>query len=108
VLERLTAKPGWREDRRAFWNLEIEAPPNPVVVEAIAAGKPVDYQNIKSLSDFVLIQVGWMISQLHFATSRRICRDLGHLAFRRTFLKSLTSDPSIDQLCDMAERALGA
>jgi len=106
VLERLTAKPGWREDRRAFWNLDMDARPNPVVVGAIAAGNPVDYQNIRSLADFVLIQVGWMISQLHFATSRRICRDLGHLAFRRTFLKSLTSDPSIDMLCDMAAEAL--
>jgi len=47
-----------------------------------------------------------MISQLHFATSRRICRDLGHLAFRRTFLKSMTNDPSINKLCDLAEKAL--
>jgi len=106
VLERLTAKPDWRDDRRAFWNLEIEAAPNPVVVAAIAVGEPVDYQNIRSLADFVLIQVGWMISQLHFATSRRLCRERGHLAFRRAFLKSLTDDPSIDRLCDLAERAL--
>jgi len=106
VLERLTAKDNWREDRRAFWNLEMNAPPNPVVVAAIEAGRPVDYQDIRSLADFVLIQVGWMISGLHFATARKICREKGHLKFRYNFLKGLTDDPSVDRLCRMAEEAL--
>jgi HD superfamily phosphohydrolase YqeK len=101
VLEDQLAHTDWKADSRAFWNLAISAPPNPVVVACIERGEPVDYQNIRSLADFVLIQVGWMISGLHFATSRRLCAERGHLAFRRDFLHQLTDDPAVDRLCDL-------
>ena len=106
VLEDQVEHADWRGDSRAFWNLAVSAPPNPVVVANIEHGEPVDYQNIKSLSDFVLIQVGWMISGLHFATARRLCRERNHLAFRRDFLHQLTDAPAIDRVCDIAERVL--
>ncbi len=101
VLEDQATNTDWRSDTRAFWNLAIEAPPSPIVVDCIEKGLPVDYQHIKTLADFVLIQVGWMLSGLHYATSRRICRERGHLEFRRDFLHKLTDDPSIDRLCDL-------
>ena len=106
VLEDQVAHTDWRGDSRAFWNLAVSVPPNPAVVECIEKGEPVDYQNIKSLSDFVLIQVGWMISGLHFATSRRLCRERNHLVFRRDFLHQLTDSPAIDRVCDMAAQVL--
>lgn len=106
VLEDQIAHTDWRADSRAFWNLAVSAAPNPVVVACIEKGEPVDYQNIQSLADFVLIQVGWMISGLHFATSRRLCAERNHLAFRRDFLHKLTDDPSVDRICDLAEKAL--
>lgn len=107
VLEEQVENTDWRGDSRAFWNLAISAPPNPEVVAAIEARRPVDYSLIKSLADFVLIQVGWMISGLHFATSRRLCAARGHLAFRRRFLHEITDDGSIDRLCDLAEKGMG-
>ena len=106
VLEDQVAHTDWRKDSRAFWNLAVSAPPNPTVVDCIERGRPVDYQHVQSLSDFVLIQVGWMISELHFATSRRLCRERGHLAYRRNFLHQLTDSPAIDRLCDLAESRL--
>ena len=106
VLEDQVEHTDWKGDSRAFWNLAVSAPPNPAVVECIKKGQPVDYQNIKSLSDFVLIQVGWMISGLHFATARRLCRERNHLAYRRNFLHQLTDSPAIDRVCDIAERVL--
>ena len=106
VLEDRILHTDWRGDLRAFWNLSVSAPPNPAVVNCIEKGRPVDYQNIKSLSDFVLIQVGWMISGLHFATARRLCRERNHLAFRRDFLQQLTDSPAIARICDIAERVL--
>jgi hypothetical protein len=106
VLERQVATTDWRRDSTAFWNLPVSAPPNPAVVEAIRERRPVDYQNIASLADFVLIQVGWMISGLEYATSRRLCAERGHLAFRRDFLGRLTDDPAAGDLCDMALRTL--
>ena len=106
VLEDRVENTDWKGDTRAFWNLAISAPPNPVVVECVAKGRPVDYQNVKSLSDFVLIQVGWMISGIHFATARCLCRERNHLAYRRKFLHELTDSPAIDRVCDIAERVL--
>ena len=105
VLEDQIAHTDWKGDARAFWNLSVSAPPNPAVIECIEHRCAVDYQNIQSLSDFVLIQVGWMISGLHFATSRRICRERGHLAYRRDFLHQLTDSSAIDRVCDLAETA---
>ncbi len=100
VLEHQIATTDWRHNCEAFWNLPTRAAPNSAVVEAIRAGRPVDYQNIKTLADFVLIQVGWMRSGLRYATSRRLCAERGHLAFRRNFLHELTEDPVVDELCD--------
>lgn len=99
--ERLTAS-DWRSDTRAFWSLPTTVPPSPSVIECVESGKPVAYQQIMSLSDFVLIQVGWMISGLHFAVSRRLCRERNHLEFRRRFLHKLSDSPEIDRLCDLA------
>ena len=99
VLEDRVRNTDWRRDTRAFWNLAVSAPPNPVVVAAVEAEQPVDYQHVQTLADFVLIQVGWIRSGLHFETSRRLCRERGHLAFRRDFLHQLTDDPCVDRLC---------
>jgi len=106
VLQNEVDNTDWRNDSRAFWNLTVSAPPNPEVVACIEAKRPVDYQAIKSLSDFVLIQVGWMISGLYYGTSRRLCAARGHLAYRRSFLHQLTDDSAIDRVCDLAERVL--
>ena len=102
VLEHQIATTDWRTNCKAFWNLPTTARPSPAVLDAIRARRPVDYQDIKTLADFVLIQVGWMICGLRYATSRRLCAERGHLAFRRAFLHELTDDPAVDEICDLA------
>ena len=97
VLEDQVAKTDWRTDCKAFWNLPTTNPPNPKVVEAIRARRPVEYQNIASLADFVLIQVGWMRNGLAFASSRRFAAARGHYAYRRKFLLDLVGY-DIDEL----------
>ena len=89
VLENQIATTDWRTDSTAFWNLRYDLPPNPAVIAAIKEGRPVDYQNIRSLADFVLIQVGWMRNGLYFAASRRFARERGHYDYRRKFLLDL-------------------
>ena len=103
VLERQLEVTDWRRDCTAFWNLPTTAKPNPQVIDAIREGRPVDYQHIKSLADFVLIQVGWIRSGLHFGITRRLADERGHLAFRRRFLAEITEgDPTVDELCRAA------
>lgn len=105
VLEEQIATTDWQNDCTAFWNLPTSRPPSPPVLDAVRAGRPVAYGDIKSLSDFVLIQVGWMISGLSYATTRRLCAERGHLAFRRDFLHRLVDSPAVDEVCDLvAER----
>ena len=100
VLEHQLAVDDWRGGCTAFWGLPVRAKPTPQVLEAIRAGRPVDYQHIKTLADFVLIQVGWMRAGLRFGTTRRLAAERGHLAFRRNFLAELTDgDPEVDALC---------
>ena len=100
VLEDRVKTTDWRTDNTAFWNLPVIAAPNPEVVSAIREGRAVDYQNIKTLADFVLIQVAWIRGELHFGTSRNLAYARGHLAFRRRFLAELTgNDPEVDELC---------
>ena len=104
VLEDQIATTDWRTNCEAFWSLPTMARPSPAVLDAIRASRPVDYQNIKTLADFVLIQVGWMVCGLRYATSRRLCAERGHLAFRRSFLHELTDDPAVDEICDLAAK----
>ncbi len=107
VLEERVATTDWRNDCAAFWNLPVKAAPNPAVLAAIREQRPVDYQNIRTLADFVLIQVGWMVSGLFYATTRRLTAERGHLEFRRRFLHELADDPAMDELCDLAAERLG-
>ena len=104
VLEERVATTDWRSDARAFWNLKAGEPPSPAVIDAIRAGQSVDYSKIKTLADFVLIQVGWMISGLRYGVSRRICAERGHLAFRRRFLREIGGGAEADAICDLAEQ----
>jgi len=100
VLEHQLATTDWRSDSKAFWDLPIMAQPSPEVVAAIRDDRPVDYQYIRTLSDFVFIQVGWIRSGLHYPVARRLAADRGHLAFRRRFLAELTSgNVEVDALC---------
>jgi hypothetical protein len=48
-----------------------------------------------------------MVSGIEYATSLRLCRERGHLAFRRDFLHRLSDDPAVDTVCDLAESRLG-
>lgn len=101
VLEHQIATTDWRHNCAAFWNLPTQAAPNAAVAAAIREGRPVSYQDIKTLADFVLIQVGWMRSGLVYSTTRRLCAERRHLDFRRDFLHQLTDDPVVDELCDI-------
>lgn len=86
------------------WGLPVHAPPSPEMVDAVCSGGPVEYSLVRSLADFVLIQLGWLASGLHYATSRAIAAKRGVLAFRRAFLKKLTDSPDIDRVCDAVAR----
>jgi hypothetical protein len=89
VLEAILSQEGWMNDTRAFWGLKIDAPPSKEVIDAIRASKAVDYKYVKTLADFILVQVGWLLNGLYFPTSYSIAEKRGHLAFRKKILSTL-------------------
>jgi hypothetical protein len=88
------------------WGLSITGAPNPLLVESILRREPVDYALIQSLSDFIMIQIGWVISGFHNASALRMVRERSVVEFRRAYLKSLTDSPAVDRCCDAAAEAL--
>lgn len=88
------------------WGLSIKGAPNPEVVNAVIKGKPVDYSQIHALSDFILIQVGWVINGFHYRTALQITGERKVVEFHHKYLKTLTASPAIDLCCDAAYTAL--
>ena len=99
VLEDEIASSNWRNDCKAFWNLPVFAPPGDTVVDFVRNRKSVPYSEINTLADFILVQVGWIRSELYFDTSREIAVKRNHLEYRRDFLHKITSSSAVDELC---------
>ena len=84
------------------WGLQMKGAPSPNVVEAIRQGHSVSYAWIRTLADFILIQVGWLIGGLHYTTANRLASQRNVLEFREAFLKTLSDDPGIAVCCQAA------
>ncbi|MFO7936146.1 MAG: HD domain-containing protein [Kiritimatiellia bacterium] len=88
------------------WGLDLRGAPNPELVEASIRGEAVDYKLIQSFTDFILIQIGWIISGFHYDTSLKLVKERNIIEFRRNYLKTLTDDTAIDRCCDAAGEVL--
>ena len=84
------------------WDLRVKAAPSPEVVASISKGLPVSYGWIKTLSDFVLIQVGWLNGGMHFRTALQLAGDRQVLEFREKYLRTLSGDPGVAVCCEAA------
>lgn len=87
VLEERLDLTDWRKAKTEFWGLDPMGKPSEEVLSAIREKRPVDYQHIRSLADFILIQIGWIFSGLYYEKSRIIARERGHLEYRLKFLE---------------------
>lgn len=87
VLEERLDLADWRKAKTEFWGLDPMGKPSAEVLSAIRERRPVDYQHIRSLADFILIQIGWIFSGLYYEKSRIIARERGHLKYRLNFLE---------------------
>ncbi len=88
------------------WNVEIHGLPNPRVLDAVCRGEAVEYADIHSLSDFVLIQIGWLNGGLYYRTTRQMARERKILELQENFLHQLTDDPGIARCCNAVREAL--
>jgi hypothetical protein len=102
VLEAAIADGSLERNPEIAWDLQVKGAPSPEVVAAVSRGLPVSYAWIKTLSDFVLIQVGWLNGCMHFRTTLRLAKESQVLEYREDFLKTLSDDPGVAVCCDAA------
>jgi len=102
VLEEAITDGSLEENPEIAWGLQVKGAPSPNVVEAIRNGCSVSYTWIKTLSDFVLIQVGWLNGGFHYRTALQVARARGVLEFRETYMKTLSDDSGVDLCCEAA------
>ncbi|MEI8242037.1 MAG: HD domain-containing protein [bacterium] len=86
------------------WSLPETGLANPVILAAVSAGQTVSYQHVHSLCDFVLIQVGWLHSLLHYDAAVALAAARGALEFRERFVCAV-DDSSAVRACFAATRA---
>ncbi len=84
------------------WDLQVKGAPTLEVVEAVSKGLPVSYTWIKTLSDFVLIQVGWLHGGLRYRTAMRLAHERRALEFREAYLRTLSDAPGVAICCEAA------
>lgn len=106
VMEESVADGSLERNPEIAWGLQVRGAPSPEVVEAVSAGRPVSYAWVRTLSDFVLIQVGWLNGGLRYGSSLRLARERQALEFREDFLKTLSADAGVAACCDAARRHL--
>lgn len=108
VLEEVVDDGSLRRNPAIAWELRLDGAPSPDVVAAVCAGQPVSYDAVRNLSDFVLIQVGWLINGLHYTASLRLAAERRVLEYREAFLKTLSTDAGVTRCCDAARRHFAA
>lgn len=106
VMESAVSDGSLETNPEIAWDLRIKGAPSPDVVSSVMAGRSVGYASVKTLSDFVLIQVGWLIGGMRYPTSLRLAVERNVLEFRETYLKTLSDDPGVAACCDAARAYL--
>lgn len=106
LLDQALKREGYLESHpELYWGLPFAGAPSAAVTDAILAGREVDYADIGSVADFVLIQVGWCAGGFHFATSRRLTAERDTVGTRERFLlKTVPEAASVIGQCCAAAR----
>jgi len=55
-----------------IWNLDIDGPPNPVIIKDILNGRLSSFSNVKTLADFNLLQLTWIHDINYNATYKKM------------------------------------
>lgn len=92
-----------------YFGLPFTAPLSEGVVQALEAGKTVSYRDLKSLADFIFIQVSWCNGGFYFPASCALVLERNCLEIRRDYLCSIlpaSEHGKVIRGCEIAEAAL--
>jgi hypothetical protein len=88
------------------WNLDVAGPPSDTVLARVEAGESVDYREVRTLCDFVLIQISWIQSQLHFRSTLRLALERDALGFRTRLLLARHDTARLRAVLEHVRRAV--
>jgi putative nucleotidyltransferase with HDIG domain len=74
------------------WSLDRSAGVNSEMLACVREGRTAEYSLVRSLADLMMIQVGWLHSQIHYDATLALAMERGALDFRETFICGL--DPA--------------
>jgi HD superfamily phosphodiesterase len=109
VLEEAIATNYLATHPEVYWGLPFTGPLSKKVIAAIEQGCSVDYGDIQSFADFVLIQVAWCNGGLHFPASCALTLERNCLAIRQEYLCSILPESehaNVMKCCAIAKAAL--
>lgn len=104
LLEQAVKDGSLERNPEIAWGLQVQGAPNPDLVAAVTQGHSVSYTWVKTLSDFVLIQIGWLNGGLHFDSAVRLAFERQALEFRVAFLKTLSQEHELIEQCCAAAK----
>jgi len=98
VFEEAVAQRQLEANPEIAWNMRMEGGVSAAVLAALDAGRSIDYRDVTTFCDFVLVQVSWLTGQLHYAESRRLARERRALETRERMVLARCDDPRLAAL----------
>ena len=92
-----------------YFGLPFTGPLSQSVVSAIERADSIDYSEIRSFADFILIQVAWCNGGLHFPASCALTLERNCIQIRQDYLCSILPESEHEKVrlcCAIAEAAL--
>ena len=90
------------------WSLPERRTVNPEILAAVCAGQSIGYHLIRSISDFVLIQVGWLQGGLHFDAAVALACERQVLEFREAYVCETDDSPAVRACFALTRAAMQA
>jgi len=85
-------------------SLDTRGKASPELLAAISEDRSASYENVHTLCDFALIQVGWIKTQMHYDVALAMAVERRALEFREEFICRLDDSPAV-HACFAATRA---
>lgn len=98
VFEEAVAADTFANNPEMVWNIALEGGVSEPVLEALEAGRAVDYREVSTFCDFVMVQVSWLGGQLRFAESRRLARERRVLEYRKQLVLARCGSPRLEAI----------
>ena len=76
------------------WSLDRSAGVNSGMLACVREGRTAEYSLVRSLADLMMVQVGWLHSQIHYDAALELAMERGALDFRETFICGLDPSPA--------------